>query len=101
MGLNQVLRTTTHRQGIFWRLWLAKRLNRPSRDNYYHMRIAQVVRQSAVKNPNKVKLDQFKIEFAAKRRPTTTDIAKSKSHWIAAVGGNVRRVTKNVNDNGT
>lgn len=66
------------------------------------MKIAQTVRQGVVKNPNRVKLDQFKLKFTTGR--TKQDIATSKRAWIAGVGGKVRKVTRgpdNVNDNGT
>jgi hypothetical protein len=69
-------------------------MNNPSRSDHYLMRIACEIVRGQVKEPNKVHLDQMKIEFVPKKVLTPEEIieeqkrqaAISQSMWFGVLG---------------
>ena len=71
--------------------WLEENWEAPNRTDYYLMQIAQEVRRSVSKSPNKIQMDQFKVKFVPKEHKMTkqekkSSIASSKSRWFKALG---------------
>jgi hypothetical protein len=100
------MRETTYRQYLVWMAWLDDQWNHPSREDTYLMQIACEVRRVLSKNPNQVKVGDFKLEFtSAKPAKTNTEggskgtqplsmedrVEGSKALWMAAVGSEIRR----------
>ena len=63
MPLRECMRTHTNRECMAWLRWLEEQKNNPSRSDYYLMRIAAEVRKSWAKDPTKIQLNQFRINF--------------------------------------
>lgn len=55
------------------------------REDYYMAQIAQEVRRSFVRNPERIRLEPFLIKFERKERPKST-IESSKAFWKALIG---------------
>ena len=83
---------TTHRQYRLWTYWLRQELNHPSRSDNYLMQIACEVRRVLHKQPARVQLDHFVLEFKPKTKPVMTEeqtveaekraVKQSKSRWL-------------------
>lgn len=81
----------THRQFITWMAWLDIDWNTPSRSDYYAMQIALEAARQSRKEPEKLELSQFKLEF---KSYSAKDKAQSGPHdpkvlmaiWKARLG---------------
>ena len=75
--------------------------NRPSRTDYYLMRIAQRIQQVLRKNPNSIKLEQQKVEFLTKgeKDKPAVDPKKAtswmKARWLGMLNSFSARKKKN------
>jgi hypothetical protein len=72
-GLNELMGWAgliTHRQFLAWQEWLAQDLDRPSRSDHYLMQAAAEARRCWVKEPNKVRIEDMRLEFKANAQPT-------------------------------
>lgn len=97
MSLDRCMKEHTERQLNLRLYWLREQWNRPSRDNNYAMQIACEVRRLFSKDPSKVHMKDFHLEFKFNKAapPAATDngfhmtpelassIAKAK--WFGAM----------------
>lgn len=67
----------THRQYLAWMSWLSLEEREPSLSDYYAMQIAAEVRRVLSKNPNAIKMEDFKITFEVpgEKKASTQDQA--------------------------
>lgn len=74
------METCTEQEIDGYLYWLQEQYNRPSRQDYYLMRIAQEVARVLSSKPNEVTMDRFLIEFDTKPKkpPTQEEIAEKK-----------------------
>lgn len=102
MSLSEYLEKHTNLQHLIWCEWLERQWNRPSRNDYYLMRIAQMVHRANSKRS--LALSNLMIKFSRKGendRPTmtreqATQIAKSR--WLALVGKKPIIVQKHISE---
>lgn len=76
--------------------WLESQWNKPSRSDYYLMRVAQRVQQVLAKNPGGIDLDNQKIEWIpkqAKGKVSQADLEAHKRQRIRQIGGDVKTLT--------
>ena len=73
MSLSECMNSHTERQFRTWIEWLDSQWNEPSLTDHYLMQIATEVRRVLSKNPNDIKLDDFKIEFSKPKRASKAD----------------------------
>lgn len=97
--VQRVMRETTSREFLKWRRFLKDLMNTPSREDYYLAQIAARVYQTVAKEPNKVRVEDFLLEFTeqkeAKEVPLTEEVvaqrtANSKAAWFGIAGHTVR-----------
>ena len=87
----------THRQFLAWQAWLEDEWNRPSRTDYYLMRVAQRVHQTMVKNKAGVTVKDQRVEFdvgrprAKPKKKSEAEVkriaAEQRVKWLGIVGG--------------
>jgi hypothetical protein len=85
---------TTSTEFLEWLVHRKKKLNERDKWEYYAAQLAQVVRQTAHKKPNSVKLEHFLIKFSEGNRPkaapTEREVALrtaySKAKWFGITG---------------
>lgn len=85
MPIQEYLERTTQRQHETWLEWLSLQLNKPSRADYYIMRLmAEMVAVVCGKQPD---LDTFRVDFV-EEGPKTKEKASeaSKAKWVSGVG---------------
>lgn len=83
MTLSQCKQNMTERELAGWVRWLDDEWNTPTRTDHYLMQIAQEVRRVLRKNPNKIKLKQFAIEFVKQQEGQPIRPRWSKEHATA------------------
>jgi hypothetical protein len=75
----------THREFVTWQAWLDEQWNKPSRTDFYLMRIAYYLLSEPPHD-----LNQMKIPFekkSIKRRMSKTEATQmAKNKWLPAVG---------------
>ncbi len=82
----------TQRQFVTWVAWLRVQWDRPDRTDGYLMQVAAEVRRGHVKNPRKVKLEDFRLKYdggSSRKKPAMTKeqaTAMSKAVWMARLG---------------
>lgn len=70
--------------------WLNQQWNKPSRSDYYMMRVAQRVQQQWSKKP--ISIDDQKLTLkVVKTRPLSREekIARSKAVWMGGISGGI------------
>jgi len=79
----------TNRQFEAWQCWRGLQWDRPDRTDQYLMQIACEVVRSRVKDPAKVKLSHFKLDFgrSGRERPVTREQATrwSQAAWFSSM----------------
>jgi len=89
MPLRKCMQEHTHREFKLWNTYLDDEWYRPSRSDYFLMRIAQRVQQVLMKEPNKAKLEHQEV-FAKPEKQTADEekekVDRSKSIWGGIVG---------------
>lgn len=81
----------THRQFLVWRGFLRDEWNRPTRDNYYQMMIANTSLLPHVKKGSKLGFEDFRIRFGKEEdkpkvsKEVNNEMAKAR--WLGWVGG--------------
>lgn len=83
--LKEVTSRMSHREYLTRLAWIEENLNDPEKNEFYLMQIASEVRRVLSKNPNKIKLEDFKIKFASKVTEVQDRMQKSKQAWMAAL----------------
>ena len=90
MPLRQCIAAHTHRELLTWLAWLDNKESNPDPTQYYLMQIAAEVRRVLAKNPSKVKLDDFQLQFNTAGSQATPDpeqaVKHSKHRWRAFLG---------------
>lgn len=88
MPLRECMQKHTHREYLLWMAWLAKQHDTPDRSDYYLMQIAAEIRRVLSKQPNKIKLEHFKLSTAGKPAPVQQreTVEQSKARWAGLVG---------------
>lgn len=75
-----------------WKVYLDRDAKKPTRDQHYFAQIAQEIRRVLHKNPSKVKLEDFLLEFTQKVQKAQQELtpeekerrmAVSKAMWSA------------------
>lgn len=81
-----------------WLTWLDLQWDRPTREDVYQMQVACEVRRGYVKNPRRVNLKDFFLDFGVERKKpklTKEQAARvSKARWVGMMGMAVKVVTK-------
>lgn len=90
MGLQQCRRETTSSEFSEWLDYLDQDVNEFHREDYYLAQIAAEIRRMFSKKPNRIKVDDFLMRFAADKGGADTESAErvkaSKSWWLGALG---------------
>lgn len=89
----------THREFLVREAWVEQQWNRPSRTDFYLMRVAQRVQQVLAKNPGNITLEHQRVEIERKPVKPKTQLTleqqtvRSKAAWLGAVSSDKTRVT--------
>lgn len=85
----------THRQFCVWRAWLDEQWNRPSRSDYYAMRVAQRCHQAIARHPHQITVDDQRIQFLRRddKEPVKETVKESQGRWLNMVGMSPIRAT--------
>jgi hypothetical protein len=89
MPIGRCLRTHSNRQLLAWLKWLDEQMSTPDRGDWYLMQIACEVRRFMMKDPGRVKPEDFRLRFerpGQKRLTREEATAWSKARWFAAAG---------------
>lgn len=94
MSLSECKKEHTHREYLAWQAWLDGEQDRPDSTQHYLMQIAMEVRRVLSKNPNSIKLNDFKLSFKRKGEKTTGSLgytkeqatAWAKARWMGLTG---------------
>ncbi len=68
--------------------WLQSEWSNPDRTDYYLMRVAQRVQQVLSSKPNKIKMEDQKLDFdfgLAKKKTSLETLKQTKNRWVRAV----------------
>lgn len=99
MPVEELQNRITYSEFLDWQEFLELKRTTPGITEYYLAQIAFEVRRSFVKDPNKVKFNDFILKFAGARPPQEAPpprtkaykeyrVAMSKASWFAAIGFN-------------
>lgn len=84
-----------NREVNLWAAWLDDQWNQPDRTDHYLIQVAYLVALANSKNPRRLKMGQFKIEFGPEKRkgPATREQAAawSKAKWLGMMTMPVRQ----------
>lgn len=90
----------TNRQYLVTLAWLQQQWNRPTRSDSYLMQIACEVRRVLSKDPRKIHLSHFELEFGPKSQPrdvrqmTAAEASlEAQARWKTAMGTAVEKLT--------
>lgn len=84
MTVQECIDKHTYREYQMWMAYFEDEWKEPTLSDYYLMQIAQEVRRVLSKNPNAVKLEDFKIKFQdANAEQKKYDPEFSKAIWTA------------------
>ena len=77
----------THREYRTRLKWLQSEWNNPSRSDHYLMRVAQRVQQVLSSKPNKIGVDDQKLDFdfGGKKKTPKESVTQTKSRWMRQV----------------
>ncbi len=82
----------TYRQHLAWRAWVTMDFESPSRDNYYQMQTAMRIDSGNVKEPSKLKLDDYRLRSEKSAKKATKQLTLkeassiSKAMWAVRLG---------------
>lgn len=83
MTVRECIEKHTHKEYLMWMAYFEEEWKQPQLRDYYLMQIAQEVRRVLSKNPNRVKMEDFKIQFQEAVEQKGYDPELSKAVWTA------------------
>ena len=91
MPLRKVMRETTLNDFHLWTKWLDDQWDNPTLTDYYLMSVAQSIWQVNSDNPNRIKLNSFKLTAAKKDSEMTEEqiaqnLQMTLSMWTGILG---------------
>lgn len=88
----------THREFLTWEVWLDAEWSHPSRSDHYMMQVATEVRRVLSKNPNGIKIKDFRLTFGEsgereRKKISEKELAEqTKQSWAAYLGAKLGKV---------
>ncbi len=86
MPLRKCIESHTHREYLTWLAYIEEEWKEPNRTDFYLMQISQEMRRTVSKNPNRIKLEHFRLKFGTKQEKQRMDMEQSKSFWKQVLG---------------
>ena len=88
MTLRECQSRVSSKEFVLWKIYMRDEHNRFHREDYLFAMVAYEVRRTIVKNPNKVKVEDFLLKFqeAGKTTEDQEEVNEQKLNWLSVVG---------------
>jgi hypothetical protein len=94
LSLQRCKQETSSTDFVNWQAYLMKKMNEPSRSDYYLMRVAQEIRRAFAAKNTIVSIKDFFVKFTfEKKKPEAIEeiepgerVTRSKGFWMGLVG---------------
>jgi hypothetical protein len=88
MTLRECQSRVSSKEFVLWKIYMRDEHNRFHREDYLFAMVASEVRRTIVKNPNKVKVEDFLLKFqeAGKTAEDLEEVKNQKLNWLSFVG---------------
>ena len=98
MTIRECQSRVSSKEFVLWKVYMQDEHNRFHREDYLFAMVAAEVRRTIVKNPNRVKTEDFLLKFKDDRKPKLTKQQKEKHDkdqkniWLVGVGLNPKEI---------